>query len=811
MVVRRSMVLVLLGCSAASAAGQNVERDYYYAYLPPMPRIVAQTSASAAFALYGDTAAAGYRDQRQPDGIDDTRAQRLLALAVRFAPILRRNNRSVPVDFREPLQYRPVLHVDTWSRGRRVGSDSVLLYDASSMVRSGTDGHVDTAMHASDSLLARLVHDLHPDGLSSRIVRPEQAEERVLFFDFPGTEPRSWRRANGRLANSRIYAHFFVHEQPASSAAERYSFVIQYWFFYPFNDAANNHEGDWEHIAVRVTTKERANQGTTGVTLLTQEEVRRILDEQEETIMDSLVIAAVEYYFHESVMVIDYLDAYGYEPRSRMRELSHLHIWEQTHFVTDAIARRLRAEGGALATHPIGYIGGNNKGPDELTTLWPRFGGSFNRNGHGTYPFAGRWRGVGPVGATEQVSGRIVPERRSARVGTLEDAFVDSHFMAYDSADITLMPDWERVKDFVRDDPVLRREWAWLLLPIRWGFPVSASPGAGLMQHVDVGQVAPETPTYQPGWNRLAEETGLQLYDPHVLRSLTPLTPWDRLISGWGVLNVPVALLGFFPGWNILLTQLGPWLTTPLEILGIAPATIFTPRRLPYRFTSSGFGVHRQFSGGDFALFLPQPGDSALPADLLPPDSHVDRESMQRDGAHGLQITMNLHYGPRFTVQNAYARSSSRIAYVTTSAAGSSIDRIAGTLEMQELTGGFRLRLTDVSIEAAQLYVGGGWGWTWYTLRHVAAGNTAIDLVRKGGYPPSFLPSARWWPNTWYGEAGVELMVPRSVWLLDRIGYGLDLHYTGTIHRLGATAPGSTTLGRITRNQIGVGLVLSWD
>ncbi|NIT36405.1 MAG: hypothetical protein GTN49_07880, partial [candidate division Zixibacteria bacterium] len=30
--------------------------------------------------------------------------------------------------------------------------------------------------------------------------------------------------------------------------------VIQYWFFYPFNDWVNDHEGDWEHINVRITS-----------------------------------------------------------------------------------------------------------------------------------------------------------------------------------------------------------------------------------------------------------------------------------------------------------------------------------------------------------------------------------------------------------------------------------------------------------------------------------------------------------------------------------------------------------------------------
>ncbi|MGD8719783.1 MAG: hypothetical protein PVH29_13295, partial [Candidatus Zixiibacteriota bacterium] len=30
--------------------------------------------------------------------------------------------------------------------------------------------------------------------------------------------------------------------------------VIQYWFYYPFNDWRNDHEGDWEHINVRITS-----------------------------------------------------------------------------------------------------------------------------------------------------------------------------------------------------------------------------------------------------------------------------------------------------------------------------------------------------------------------------------------------------------------------------------------------------------------------------------------------------------------------------------------------------------------------------
>lgn len=45
------------------------------------------------------------------------------------------------------------------------------------------------------------------------------------------------------------YAHLFLHNNKP---------VIQYWFFYPYNDGYNNHEGDWEHINVRLSDQDPA-------------------------------------------------------------------------------------------------------------------------------------------------------------------------------------------------------------------------------------------------------------------------------------------------------------------------------------------------------------------------------------------------------------------------------------------------------------------------------------------------------------------------------------------------------------------------
>jgi len=45
-----------------------------------------------------------------------------------------------------------------------------------------------------------------------------------------------------------IYTHCFKYKYNTHA-------IIQYWFYYPFNDWGGDHEGDWEHINVKVTTQ----------------------------------------------------------------------------------------------------------------------------------------------------------------------------------------------------------------------------------------------------------------------------------------------------------------------------------------------------------------------------------------------------------------------------------------------------------------------------------------------------------------------------------------------------------------------------
>ncbi len=53
-----------------------------------------------------------------------------------------------------------------------------------------------------------------------------------------------------------------------------------------------------------------------------------------------------------------------------------------------------------INTQPVGYIGADNKGLDQL--LSPP--GGTNRDSHGTYPMPGLFKDIGPAGASETIS-----------------------------------------------------------------------------------------------------------------------------------------------------------------------------------------------------------------------------------------------------------------------------------------------------------------------------------------------------------------------------------------------------------------------
>jgi hypothetical protein len=95
-----------------------------------------------------------------------------------------------------------------------------------------------------------------------------------------GSDPDDWKEywdANNGFINNypnTIYYHFFFDNIHPTIYDPLY---IQYWFFYPFNDWLNNHEGDWENVVIRVS-------------------------EQDPSFAESL---ALNYHYHKNIKYVD--------------------------------------------------------------------------------------------------------------------------------------------------------------------------------------------------------------------------------------------------------------------------------------------------------------------------------------------------------------------------------------------------------------------------------------------------------------------------------------------------------------------------
>jgi hypothetical protein len=80
-----------------------------------------------------------------------------------------------------------------------------------------------------------------------------------IHFDWEGGNANEWQaayRKEQQLNNfpHTIYCTLWEDKYP-QFPFDKYVVAIQYWFFYPFNDWANDHEGDWEHINVIVCSQ----------------------------------------------------------------------------------------------------------------------------------------------------------------------------------------------------------------------------------------------------------------------------------------------------------------------------------------------------------------------------------------------------------------------------------------------------------------------------------------------------------------------------------------------------------------------------
>ncbi len=239
-----------------------------------------------------------------------------------------------------------------------------------------------------------------------------------------------------------VYAHLFTHQ-----GADGLEYVIQYWFFYPFNDFINNHEGDWEHINVVIDSDDPC----------TAEITRAI------------------YYFHESFKICE--KAQSEYPN------------EFDFYVV----------GGS---HPVVFVGGYGEKEYQGST------GS-GPGSHGCYPVYGGWDnvkgiyveifGIGEIHITDicedvHSQGQIyIPwcEIVNAKLG--------------DSYGVVLLKE----PGYYNYD--VNYEMSWLAANILWGYPYVHSFCSHLMplemHQCGLGNEAPAGPVYSTVWQVVDWET----------------------------------------------------------------------------------------------------------------------------------------------------------------------------------------------------------------------------------------------------------------------------------------------------------------
>jgi hypothetical protein len=779
---RRSLPGALLFASlgsvwfADSIEAQQYPRDEYLRFVPlEVPRIIRQTPASDRLSLYGDRQAPEYRDVDPVDGVDDRRARVLHELGVRFAPFLVQNSEQVPMDHKNVWGGPYLLHADEWNTA--MGLD---------LVRQRTINWRETASDpctaanpdADDCVLLELLNKYNPDapGYAADHTGAQDAPTRpfeVLWIDMPGEGEGTWKthwenQFSGRLRTDhrdlvKTYVHPFLEDVRAADG-DGVQLVLQYWFFYPYNDGGNNHEGDWEHIHVVVSPKRFVERSS-----VPEADMNRLLDGEwlDSTGDDQLVIKRVEYYFHSKVAHLEFGMPNAYAPRDVWaRQADSLGIDLSGEDLFREYVRRLAWRDEAeteINTHTVGYIGADNKGLDQVLAA----PGGKNRDSHGTYPVVGLFKDIGPAGASETITNYFNHQKFYAGdQKTVErlDSFRRGGVVYLGSPDrVELVPDYERVNDLVFSDPLVRQEWSWLVLPMRWGYPAVHSPLAGIVANAETGNLSIVGPAFNTGWNRSGENVQYKAYVPHVLPRLFPTGLQDAFANDWGYFNLTLPAATFFPpfdvAWRVVAAPFRAAFTT-LE------PTMYPSETIPYRFVGLEGGVSFNEPPEAYQeLFLNKEQFSGIAVGVL---EHLIEQGADSTTVSGESVStiekkvvplfrIRLFNGSRLSSTNTLLHFRSKLEQRV---GFNNIDDLSltGALNWWEYQGSLNYSILTGGIRP---YLKAGYGLSWYRLEDVAVSGTLIDTpnspwVRKPGFIENLLP------NTWHVGGGLELIAKKG-------------------------------------------------
>jgi hypothetical protein len=798
--VRFSFFPIILAVAATvgaskTAEAQPIPREEYIRFVPlEVPRVIRQTPTSERLHLYGNPADPEYMDVDPVDGMDDRRFAVFKELSVRFAPFMTQNTWGAPMDikgFREDgVAMR--LNIDTWNLMTRPKSlkniEDVPFFPVAPVPCTGpVDIDVDLSaadigrLRNADCRGEQLLEEYDPFLPATSRLRTEAKDIfddwfEVLWLDYPGRGPKEWNeifedpvteayRDKWRGA-VKIYSHPFLREVVGPDGPEGYEFILQYWFFYPTNDGGNNHAGDWEHINVVVSPKDRVTRN------LTEAEVLALIDGEWNgaTGDQELVMKRVDYYFHSKVMKLDFSSPNAYLPREEWQ--AAVKASEQTRQGVDRLWRYLRwmafqdeAET-RVNTHPVAYIGADNKGTDQI--FQPP--GGTNRDSHGTFPAPAMYKDVGPGGATEDIHNWFPHKEWYAADEAGREAMTTwkrGGVIFFGREDrVEVVPDWERVYELAKTDVGVRAEWSWLILPIRFGYPAVESPFAGIVAHAETGNLSVVGPAFNNGWNRSGATAQYALYDPNIFPRFYQLGWQDGFVNSWGYFNLTFPSLIMLPPLDVV------WKLIALPFRAIAQQnypTLFPSDKLPYRALGVQAGVSwNDFTQGYQDLFIQDPQFTQILIEVdefLRGEGIPEGEGITTFSEVDIQTAVAPYYeigffvGGKFASQNRFKFSRSDMDWRLEFADVEDPFLVTSDLKFNEWTGFLRFSLLPGGF---QPYWKLGYGISWFKLENIATnGELLPDPDRP--YKTQF---------TWSLGAGFEFFLRRS---RAKLPAGLDL------------------------------------
>lgn len=641
---------------------------------------------------------------------------------------------------------------------------------------------------SDDCRLLQLLIEFDPEDPKTELANKlahnrDNKEIKILYIDYPGYDEASWKKeyedsvTQGLKERYRdypkVYGHPFIHEVKNLDGSMAYEFVMQYWLYYPFNDGGNNHEGDWEHINVVIAPKSQVTR------LQTKDAILKIIDG---STTEELVIKRVEYYFHHFVIRLDYSVPNVYAPRevwqAEVDRLPHELVGLEGYW--ELIRDRVYWDDGEaeINTHPFVFVGADNKGWDQFLAS----PGGKNRDSHGSYPFPGLFRSIGPAGASEEIKATFDHRTYFRQYGNTHVIPGDIRFGSvypFDKPDlIEIIPDWERVRELNLTNSKIRENWYWMTLPILFGFPRAASPFSTIVAHVDMGNLAVHGPAYNSRWNASGPTSSYDAYEPHAFPSLFPLEFQDNISNNLGWLNAPAMLLQL-PPFDVIL---GLFSAPFRAAFGTQHRIYYATEHVPDNFFTLSSGISLQNIPTEFRLLglnTDQVDETlvAITAHLFANGADstaqvISTSSDPFDTGTGPLFQISFNVGKNLITENVVRHITSEMTNTVTFTGGLPPLSLNSELSLWDYTGSLCYNFNTGGFRPFGRV---GYGLSWFRLEDASA--TIFDPVLDHEVTIPYENANSKWNTakwTWSAGLGIEVFILRSQAKLPR---GLDLSF----------------------------------